>query len=120
MGCAMRALAVSCLLSLLLAPACGGTVTSPSTLPGWVVALIAQFQSAPVGNPPQSIYRYTYKGQTVYYVPPQCCDQYSTLYDAGGQVLCAPDGGIDGRGDGKCPGFLQERTDGALVWRDSR
>lgn len=108
------------LVCLLLPVGCGGTVTSPSTLPGWLTELISRFDSAPVGNPPQSVYRFQYKGQTVYYVPPQCCDQFSTLYDVNGRVLCAPDGGITGHGDGKCPDFFQRRTDGALVWQDAR
>jgi hypothetical protein len=86
----------------------------------WLDTLIAQFQSAPVGNPPRSVYRYTYHGQTVYYVPAQCCDQFSTLYDADGHVLCAPDGGITGKGDGRCPDFLTGRTNEVLIWRDAR
>lgn len=88
--------------------------------PEWVKELIRQFEAAPVGNPPQSIWKYTYRGATVYYVPPQCCDQYSTLYDANGKVICAPDGGFTGGGDGRCPDFFQERNDGTLLWRDPR
>jgi hypothetical protein len=91
-----------------------------SANPKWVDELIQKFQSDPVGNPPQSIWRYEYNGQTVYYVPPQCCDQYSTLYDATGNVICAPDGGIDGKGDGKCPDFASKRSNEQLVWKDAR
>jgi hypothetical protein len=86
----------------------------------WLKNLIAGFEKLPVGDPPQSIWRYEYKGQTVYYVPPQCCDQYSTLYDANGIRICAPDGGITGLGDGKCPDFFQERKDEKLIWQDPR
>jgi hypothetical protein len=88
--------------------------------PGWLTNLIAKFVSQPIGNPPQSIWRYEYKSQTVYYVPPQCCDQYSTLYDVNGKVICAPDGGFTGRGDGKCPDFFQERMKEKLIWKDIR
>ena len=88
--------------------------------PRWVEQLVEQFQSEPVGNPPQSIWRYEYEGQTVYFVPAQCCDMYSTLYDADGEVICAPGGGIDGRGDGGCPDFFTERTGETLVWEDPR
>lgn len=88
--------------------------------PPWLDTLIAEFQSEPVGNPPRSIYQYTYQGRTVYYVPAQCCDQFSTLYDAEGNVLCAPDGGITGMGDGRCPDFFSARTDEVLIWRDPR
>ena len=82
--------------------------------------LIADFQSKPVGNPPQSIYRYEFNGGTVYYVPPQCCDQYSVLYDSNGNVICAPDGGLIGRGDGRCADFLQQARNKQLVWQDNR
>lgn len=116
----MRTLAVLAVLCLTFSGSCGGSPTSPSPLPAWVGVLIAKFQSAPVGNPPQSIYRYTYHGQTVYYVPPQCCDQPSTLYDGAGHLMCAPDGGITGAGDQRCPDFFQQRTNEELVWRDTR
>ena len=88
--------------------------------PAWVDELIRKFQSEPAGNPPQSIWRYDYNGQTVYYVPSQCCDQFSALYDAGGREICAPDGGLTGRGDGRCPDFFTKRTNEKLVWQDSR
>lgn len=89
-------------------------------IPGWVNQLIAEFQSEPVGNPPQSIWSYEYNGQTVYYIPPQCCDQFSILYDSTGYIICAPDGGFTGRGDGQCPDFFQERKNECLIWQDSR
>jgi Domain of unknown function (DUF6970) len=88
--------------------------------PPWVDELIVKFRSEPVGNPPQSLWRYDYNGQTVYYIPPQCCDQYSQLLDASGRVICAPDGGFTGKGDGRCPDFSSKRTNENLVWRDSR
>ena len=37
--------------------------------------------------------------------------------DSTGTVLCAPDGGIDGRGDGRCPDFLAERKEERILWR---
>lgn len=94
--------------------------TPPNQNPEWVTRLVAKYLSEPVGNPPQSIWRYEYKGQIVYYVPPQCCDQFSVLYDAGGKVLCAPDGGFSGTGDGRCADFNSERKNEKLVWRDPR
>ena len=88
--------------------------------PAWIDEMIAQFESEPVGNPPQSIWRYRYDGQTVYYVPAQCCDMFSSLYDVDGNLLCAPDGGITGRGDEQCPDFADQRTDETLIWQDAR
>ena len=105
-------------LALLVSGACAGPTQSAN--PAWVDALIDGFEAAPVGNPPQSIWRYDYNGQVVYFVPAQCCDMFSSLLDAEGNSLCAPDGGLDGRGDGRCPGFAAERTDEQLVWQDAR
>ncbi len=85
--------------------------TSPDN-PDWVESLIVQFKNEPVGNPPQSIWRYEYNGQIVYYVPPQCCDQFSTLFNENGKILGAPDGGITD--------FFTVRTKEKLIWKDSR
>jgi hypothetical protein len=103
-----------------LAAGCATPTPPASGNPVWVDQLIQQFQGEPVGNPPQSIWRYDYNGQVVYYVPAQCCDQFSTLYDSAGAVLCAPDGGIDGGGDRQCPEFREQRTGETLIWQDSR
>jgi hypothetical protein len=88
--------------------------------PAWVDKLITQFENDPVGNPPQSIWSYEYNDQVVYFIPAQCCDIYSTLYDASGNVICAPDGGFTGKGDGRCPDFFSQRTSEQLIWQDSR
>jgi hypothetical protein len=88
--------------------------------PPWVWKLILQFQLQPVGNPPQSIWEYEWEGRTVYYMPPQCCDMFSSLYEADGTYICAPDGGLNGKGDGRCPTFQTERTNEQLVWKDPR
>ncbi|NJD59788.1 MAG: hypothetical protein C3F13_16795 [Anaerolineales bacterium] len=82
--------------------------------------LIKQYQSDPVANPPLSIWLYDYNGQPVYFVPAHCCDIFSVVYDNNGSVLCAPDGGITGTGDGKCPDFYSVRTNEQLIWQDSR
>jgi hypothetical protein len=115
-------------ICFILVAACSGVTqpenpqpqSTPIENPAWVSHLIEQYKSEPVGNPPQSIWRYEYRGQVVYFVPAQCCDMYSTLYDADGNVMCAPDGGIDGRGDGKCDDFLSGRSQEQLIWQDPR
>jgi len=94
--------------------------TSLDGNPKWVKRIVATYEKDPVGNPPQSIWQYEYKGQTVYYVPPQCCDQFSKLFDANGKVICAPDGGFTGNGDGMCSDFSQERKNEKLIWEDPR
>jgi hypothetical protein len=113
---------VTAFLSILLPVLLIGCSQSdfPAGSPKWVQTLVASYQREPVGNPPQSIWQYEYQGQTVYYVPPQCCDQFSTLYSATGEVVCAPDGGITGQGDGKCSDFFQQRKNEKLIWEDPR
>jgi Domain of unknown function (DUF6970) len=98
----------------------GCTQPTQSENPAWVDKLIKQYESDPVGNPPLSIWRYGYNGQVVYFVPAHCCDITSVVYDAQGNVLCAPDGGITGKGDGRCPDFFSQRTNEQLIWQDSR
>ena len=115
----MKNIIIISILSLILASACNQS-TAPDENPEWVKDLIKKFESEPVGNPPQSIWQYIYKGGIVYYIPAQCCDQPSTLYDMFGNVICAPDGGYFGRGDGRCRDFFRERKNEKLIWQDSR
>jgi hypothetical protein len=41
----------------------------------------------------------------------------SELLDGACRVLCHPDGGITGGGDGRCADFAATRKDGELLWR---
>jgi hypothetical protein len=107
-------------LSILLVAVLGCTSTSVEDLPPIVNQLIAQHKAAPKRNPPSSIWRYKYKGLVVFYVSPACCDIPSELYSSDGKLVCSPDGGITGNGDGKCSDFFATRTDEQLVWSDKR
>jgi len=88
--------------------------------PAWVNTLIQKEMSDPVANPPASLTKCTYGGETVYYIPPRCCDIPSTLYDSNGKRICSPDGGFSGGGDGMCPNYSIEKSDCRVVWSDSR
>lgn len=89
-------------------------------VPGCIKSLIVDFEKDKVQNPPRSIYRYTYKGKPVYYVPAICCDFFSDLYDADCKLVGHPDGGFTGKGDGKLPDFESAKTDEVLIWKDKR
>lgn len=115
-GLAAAALMVSSLALGALAP----TALASPAAPPWLQRLIGQLKAQPPGNPPQTVWRYRYRGQVVYYLPPQCCDQMSTLFDAEGRVIAAPDGGLTGRGDGRAGDFHELRREGLLLWRDPR
>jgi hypothetical protein len=129
LGCVNRTATVGAILSGLFClvgteclPPIGGDPGGDNgqETPAWVQDLITQFESQPVANPPLSLWRYQYQGRTVYYVPSRCCDIWSDLYDADGSIICHPDGGITGLGDGQCPDFFTGRTDGVLIWEDPR
>jgi hypothetical protein len=97
----------------------GGRVQS-SPIPPAVQGLIHDIESQPPANPPAFVASYDYQGQVVYYVPPRCCDIFGDLYDANGKLICHPDGGLAGKGDGRCPDFASERTNERIIWRDLR
>jgi hypothetical protein len=82
--------------------------------------MITVFKNEEKQNPPRKIFSYTYKGQTVYYVTPPCCDFFSDLYDSNCKLIGHPDGGITGRGDGKFTDFEKTKTNEKLIWEDTR
>jgi hypothetical protein len=92
--------------------------------PRWLQRLITRLQSEPVRNPPAKILRYMHSRKSYYYVPPAAGDQFSALYNAVGKEICAPDGGLTGMGDGKCPSFVRKmlanRAPAKVVWQDAR
>ena len=101
---------VVCLsLSIAFASACA------HRRPAFLSKVIASYQTQPQ-LAPREIWYYDLNGDAVYYVSPQCCDIQSILYDEHGNILCHPDGGITGRGDGRCPTFFDDRKKGQRLW----
>ena len=101
--------------------ACGAQpVVEQAPAPEAVARLIQDLKNQPVANPPAYVASFEYSGQVVYYVPPRCCDIFGNLYDAKGQIICHPDGGLAGHGDGRCPDFFSQRTHEMVIWRDTR
>lgn len=92
----------------------------PGDIPQCIRTMVDDAASAPVKNPPSSVIEYQYKESTVYYVPPSCCDVPSTLFDAQCKVICEPNGGLAGEGDGKCTDFLTVAKKQRTIWQDSR
>jgi len=85
-----------------------------------IQTMIDKIKSEPVRDPPAKVYQYSYNGATVYFIPQFCCDLPSVLLDANCQIICEPDGGFSGGGDGKCKDFFAKRTNELLVWTDPR
>jgi hypothetical protein len=94
--------------------------TKPATQPACVQTLIEKFTKEEKQNPPRSIYSYTYKGKTVYYVTAPCCDFFTDVYDENCKLIGHPDGGITGKGDMNMMDFNTLKTNEKLVWTDDR
>ena len=95
-------------------------VSETMARPQWLKARIAAVLSERKRNPITRILRYDYGGQVVYYQSAPCCDQFSQVFDTNGKLICQPDGGITGKGDGKCPDFEKNKFNEKLVWQDPR
>lgn len=72
-----------------------------------------------VTNPPTQVWKWEDNGNTYFYITSNCCDQYNFLYTNNCEVVCAPDGGITGNGDGNCPTFSTNIVK-TLIWQDDR
>jgi hypothetical protein len=107
------------LCSLALLAACAHS-PPPEPIPDGLRVMIANLEREPVANPPLWVAQYDYKGQVVYYIPPRCCDIMGALVTSDGKTICSPDGGMTGRGDGRCPDFFVERRNEKIIWRDPR
>jgi hypothetical protein len=65
---------------------------------------------------PIKVDQYLYKNKTVYLFTADCCDNFNGLYDDSCRMICAPSGGITGKGDGKCPEFNKDAVFVKQVW----
>ena len=78
---------------------------------------IETFKSEPKGSPPQSILQYPYHKKRVFYIPPQCCDQYSEVFDDNCNLTRPSRWRHCGRGDGKAGKFWKDATDSITMGR---
>ena len=99
---------------------CTKKIIQTATIPNCIQQKIETFKSQSKGNPPQSIIQYIYHKKRVFYIPPQCCDQYSEVYDDNCNLIGHPGGGITGRGDGNPVNFFKDATDSVTIWNDDR
>ena len=113
------ALAPVLLLFLFSAQQCN---EHPESIPDCTQSLIEGLKNEPIRNPPAKIIKYVLDKKAYFYVPPNCCDAYSDLYDADCNLVCHPDGGITGRGDMKCTELASQisKLKGEVVWEDKR
>ena len=83
-----------------------------------VQELIDSLASQPVFNPPARVEEWVVDGTIYIYSTSDCCDQFNYLLDLECELICAPDGGFSGMGDGNCPDL--EDVVKTLIWADSR
>jgi hypothetical protein len=89
-------------------------------VPSCVQEKIEAIRQQPKYNPAATVYRYLYADKYVYLFSSDCCDQYNYLYDKDCNTICAPSGGIAGKGDGRCTNFDQMASEKTLIWKDER
>ena len=81
---------------------------------------IEEIKKEPKWNPPAQVDEYSYNGKSVFLFSSNCCDQYNMLYNENCETICAPSGGLTGKGDNKCSDFFNTAKYVKLVWKDSR
>ena len=107
----------------LAATACAPTAPTSKAdapTPDWLRARTASYEAGPETEAPSAIWQIQHQGQTAYYVASPCCDQFNSLWNAKGDLVCHPDGGFTGRGEGMCPAPRDAGTPAKLIWSDPR
>lgn len=89
-------------------------------IPPCVQQKIDSIKAQPKWNPPAQVDEYVFRGKRVFAFSSNCCDQFNPVYDENCNYLCAPSGGITGKGDLQCADFATEAKHVRLVWKDER
>lgn len=89
-------------------------------IPACIQNKIDYIKSQPKWNPLAEVNEYIYMGKHAFLFSADCCDQYNELFDSNCNYICAPSGGITGKGDLKCTDFMTTAQFVRLVWKDSR
>ena len=89
-------------------------------IPSCIQQKIDQIKVATKWNPPAEVNEYIYQGKQVFLFSADCCDQFNELFDSNCKYICAPSGGITGKGDMKCTDFFDKAQFVKLVWKDPR
>ena len=89
-------------------------------IPKCIQTKIDSIKAQPKWNPPAEVNEYSYKGKRVFLFTSDCCDFVNPLFDSNCNYICAPSGGITGKGDMQCLEFEKEAKLVKLVWKDNR
>jgi hypothetical protein len=72
--------------------------------------IIQRFNAGAAAKGDPRVKKLSYAGLPAYLLQWPCCHGMSYLYRQDGTYLCAPSGGLDGNGDGRCPGVARGRA----------
>jgi len=115
----MKLIQIALLSLLVLSINACSKVDLNEDVPNCIEKKIKKIANKPVENPAAEVWKWEDDVNTYYYFTSDCCDQYNYLYDDKCNLVCAPDGGFTGGGDGNCPSF-QGQLVKTLIWEDSR
>jgi len=100
------------------------TVVTPSeeqvSIPTCIQSKIDSIKKLSRFNPPAEVNEYTYKNKRVFLFSSDCCDNFNLLFDENCKYVCAPTGGITGKGDMSCTDFTEKAKLVKLIWKDDR
>ncbi len=96
------------------------TAEEPGGIPVCIQQKIDSIKKEPRWNPPAEVNEYSYNGKRAFLFSSDCCDFFNPVLDSACNYVCAPHGGITGKGDGKCPDFDKAATHIKLIWKDER
>ena len=105
------------LLASLVMGACRKVKIDP-VVPDCVQSKIDAIANQANYSPLAEVWKWVADDKTYYYFTSDCCDQFNLLYDEECKLVCAPDGGFTGQGDGACPHWATTPIK-TLVWRDA-
>lgn len=90
------------------------------SIPGCIQVKIDSIKALPRFNPPAEVSEYVYKDKRVFLFSSDCCDNFNLLFDENCKYVCAPTGGITGKGDMSCTDFTEKAKLVKQVWKDER
>ena len=89
-------------------------------IPACIQAKIDTIKQQPKWNPAATVTEYLYNNKRVFVFSSNCCDQYNEAFDENCNYVCAPSGGMTGKGDRKCSDFKEKAKLVKEVWKDER
>ena len=96
------------------------TASVQLSIPACIQQKIDSIKKLPRFNPPAEVNEYMYKDKRVFLFSSDCCDNFNLLFDENCRYVCAPTGGITGKGDLSCTDFSEIAKLIKLVWKDDR